>query len=181
MSKTAGKVSRRYARALFDLCQPAQVEKMRDAVSAFAQLWQKSAELREALLNPALPLAQRNAALREIGLRMADNNETFANFLQLLLSKGRLAGMPGIAISFTKMVDELKRLLSLEITSAFPLPAAEQSSIQSKVQSDFGSLASIEWKVDRTLLGGLLVKSGDKLLDGSVRGSIERVRGLLMN
>ncbi|MBX7142949.1 MAG: ATP synthase F1 subunit delta [Oligoflexia bacterium] len=181
MSKTAGKVSRRYARALFELCAPAQVEKMRDSLNTFAKLWQKSTELREALINPALPLAQRAAALRDIGLRIADNNETFANFLQLLLDKGRLSGIVGIATSFSKMVDELKKLLALEITSAFPLPAMEQSAIQNKIQAEFGSLASIEWRTDRALLGGLLVKSGDRLLDGSVRGSLEKVRGLLLS
>lgn len=178
MAASQGKIAKRYARALFNSVPPAALETAREALHAFAAAWSSNEQLREAMANPAVPLAQRVSVIKEIA-RGASAGDALVNFLDLLVTNRRISALPQIASAFSKMVDEIKKLVALDITSAFPMEEGERAEISAKVQKDFGSLATISWHVDRALLGGLTVKNGDKLLDGSIQGSLERVRTLL--
>lgn len=178
MAASAGKIAKRYARALFNSVQPAELESTREALRTFAATWTASAQLREVMANPAVPLGERVAVMKEVA-KAVKAGERLANFPELLVTKGRINALPQIAVAFSRMVDEVKKLVALEITSAFPMEEAERAEISAKVQKDFGSLATISWHVNRDLIGGLTVKNGDKLLDGSIQGSLERVRNLL--
>jgi F-type H+-transporting ATPase subunit delta len=151
---------------------------MRAALSAFAGAWKKSEDLRETMANPAIPLDQRVSIIRDIAKSFSSTAD-LSGFLALLVENSRIAALPEIATAFSGLVDQAKHLLALEIRSAFPLDDTEKNSILARVQQDFGSLAAVSWHVDPSLIGGITVKSGDKLLDGSVRGSLERVRTLL--
>ncbi len=181
MAKTSEKIARRYARALFDLCSPAELEINREAIGDLARIWRQNVELREAVLNPAIPAAQRAAVLADIAERVAPGNKHIAGTLQLLLAKNRLVSLPDVATVFSRMVDEVKKLLALEVSSAFALSDTEKNAILSQVQKDFGGLASISWLTDKNLIGGMRVKAGDRMLDGSVRGSLDRVKNVLLN
>lgn len=181
MAKTSEKIARRYARALFDLCTPAQMEDCRVALNSFAKVWKASTELREAVLNPAIPLGERAAVLKEISQKVAPGNQNIEGTLQLLFTKGRLVSIPEVALVFGRMVDEVKKLLALEIASAFPLSETEKGGVLAQVQKEFGGLASIHWITDSSLIGGMRVKAGDKLLDASVRGSLERMKQVLLS
>jgi F-type H+-transporting ATPase subunit delta len=181
VAKTSEKIARRYARALFDLCTPAQVEECRGALDSFAKLWKGSKELREAVLNPAIPLAERAAVLKEISQKIAPGNQNIEGAIQLLFTKGRLVSIPDVAVVFGRMVDVVKKLLALEISSAFPLSEMERGGVLNQVQKEFGGLASIHWITDSNLIGGMRVKAGDKLLDASVRGSLERMKQVLLS
>ncbi|MBN8548545.1 MAG: ATP synthase F1 subunit delta [Deltaproteobacteria bacterium] len=178
MAASQDKVGKRYARALFTATAPAALESTREALHSFAKTWSDNLQLREAMANPAVPHDQRLNVIKEVA-KAARMEENLSNFLVLLVTNARISALPQIAKSFSIMVDEVKKLVALDITSAFPMEDSERSVIASKVQKDFGSLATISWHVDRALLGGLTVKNGDKLLDGSVKGSLERVRTLL--
>jgi F-type H+-transporting ATPase subunit delta len=181
MSKAHGKVSKRYARALFELYDSSSVEGVRDSLSAMATIWSTNTELREGLRNPAHPLKERVQALGDIAQRMRAGDKTFANFLTVLLDNGRIGALPGIATSFSAMVDELKRRLSLEITSAFPIEENEKQETVTRIQREFGSLASVSWNVNPEIIGGLIVKAGDRLLDTSVSGALENLQESLLN
>jgi F-type H+-transporting ATPase subunit delta len=104
----------------------------------------------------------------------------FANFLQLLVENDRFGYLPEIGQEFAAAVAQLKKSLALEVVSAFPLPSDERSSLETRIKGEFGAMASISWSVDPLILGGLLIKAGDKLLDGSVGGSLERIRAELV-
>jgi len=180
LKKSSHKTARRYARALFELCEPSRLEITRQALFDFTALWEESPEIRINLLNPALPLTQRSAALQTIAGRILESDPHWPGFLTLLLNNKRLGDIRAIAQAFAQIVAEVKKLLSLRISSAFALPSEEQNSISAKISSEFGSLASIEWTVDPELIGGLRIKAGDRLLDGSLKGSLDRLRTQLM-
>lgn len=178
MAASQGKVAKRYARALFEACQPANLEEVRGVLKTFTATWAGNAGLQEAMVNPAIPLEQRVNVITEIGKTISSRPE-ITSFLSLLVSNHRITALPQISEAFSKLVDEVQKLLALEISSAFPLSDSERSAVMSRIQKDFGSAASIQWHVDRSLIGGVTVKSGDKLLDGSVKGSLERIRTVL--
>lgn len=179
MASGHGKIAKRYAAALFELCEPASLEAVRDALKEIAELWLQSDEFQDALRNPALTSDARIGILRDLAARYPQKQEILGNFLAVLLENRRLDELPMVASIFASMVAELRKMLSLEISSAFELSEGERTEIAAKVKADFGSLATIEWNTQPELIGGLRIKAGDKLLDHSIQGSLERMRSAL--
>ncbi|MCO6431276.1 MAG: ATP synthase F1 subunit delta [Deltaproteobacteria bacterium] len=180
MSKYAGKVAKRYARALLSSYDTPALEEIDTALSALSALWQESAELKNTLKNPAFNLTQRLDAWKAVVVRVRAGDEKFANFCAILLQRGRLDELPGISEAFFKMLLEIKDLLAVTITSAFSPSEEERRDFQETLQREFGALASLEWKIDDSLIGGSKVQLGDKLLDTSVRGTLDRLKAELM-
>ena len=181
MKKQSRSIARKYANALFELYQIPELEGLKDSLFEALRLWEEHAGLRENLLNPALSLHDRSDVLRAIGQKIRPADAHFTNFLVLLLQNKRLADLRSIAEAFSAIIDEVKKVLALQIKSAFELPAAEKEGIARKFQSDYGSAVSIEWVVDPSLIGGMSIKTGDRLLDGSLKGALERLRAELLN
>lgn len=180
MKRSDLKIAKRYARALFDSYGNSEVEAIKVALQSFAKTFNENEELRTALANPGYPQPQRMEALREIGHFFRQDDEKFFNFLALLLRNGRLLFVADIAMYFSHLVDELRSLLSLTVVSAFPLSDPEKEEIISRIQAEHGSLATIAWEIDPLLIGGLLIKSGDLILDNSIKGSLDKMRKSLL-
>ena len=176
MATKGGIVAKRYAKALFELCEPASFDSVRKGLNTVAELWEQSTEFRAAVFNPTTSEEEKLLVMQDIAEKVLPANEKIKNFFSLLARNGRISDIKDISEVFSSLVDQAKELLSLEILSAFPLPDSEREEIQTRIQKDFGSMASITWSVDPELLGGLLVKAGDRQLDGSVRGSLEKLR-----
>lgn len=181
MAAIDGKTARKYAKALFELCGADEYETMRDALRDFSQAWESSTDLQAVMKNPAVSKSEKQAVIKEICTAISPGTENFSNFCMLLLENGRLSGIGEIAREYSALIDHVRKVLSLEITSAFDIPESEKSSVAEQVRSQYGSLASFDWKVNEELIGGLLVKTGDKLLDSSVKGSLEKLRASLTN
>ena len=180
MAKGGARIGKRYARALFELCQVTELESMRAHLQSMLTCLDSSLELRTTMRNPAIGIPERVEVVRGIASRISSNNKTFTDFISLLLTNNRLESMRDIVKAFSEMIDELKKALALEITSAFPLAEGDRANIAARLERDYGSLASVAWKVEREIIGGLLIKSGDKLLDSSLHGSLEKMRAHLI-
>ncbi|RIL10756.1 MAG: ATP synthase F1 subunit delta [Proteobacteria bacterium] len=182
MAKDDGKVASRYARALFELCAPQDLDAVSDSLKVFVETWSTHAELRSALANPSLPLETRLQVLRDSSELVRPNDKLLANFLCVLLTNDRLGALPQVSTSFEVMLKEFKKVLALEVTSAFQLSEQEREELRRQIEKnlskegkDYSSLVSIDWKVNKGILGGLRIKAGDKLLDGSIAGSLQRI------
>ena len=176
MAKIEGKVARRYARALFELCQPEQMETRREALHTLSAAWTENRELRLALSNPGITISDREAIVRDLAAKALAGDAALANFLALLLTNGRISVLPQAATIFSDMVDASKRRLALEVVSAFDLSGQERASFEEKVRAQSGGMASITWRTDASLIGGLIIRAGDLELDGSVNGALEKIR-----
>lgn len=181
MSRSPGKIAKRYAKALFDSYQPAQLEDVAGWLRSLSQAWSDSEELRASLLNPAVPLNERIAVVEELSRRAGSGDASLINFGRLLLENGRIAHLPEVSVAFSLLVDLLKKRLALEVVSAFDIDSGEREQILEQVRRDFGGLASIEWSVDSAIIGGLRIQAGDLLLDGSVAGALADLKTSLMN
>lgn len=174
------KISKRYARALLELCQASELEAMRDSLTQLSEALVAAPGALNALANPAYPMAERAAAIRSIAEKVRPGDPRFANFAQIVLEAGRLGALREIGRIFADMVDQLKKRLALEITSAHAIPSGEQQEMQQMIEKEFGSLASVQWSVDSKLIGGLRVRAGDKLLDSSIQGALESLEERLI-
>ena len=184
MAKQSGKIARNYARALFEAANPDQLEMLRGALLSLSDIWETNGELQGALLNPSTSSAERFDVMRGLAEAVLSSEDSgcgaaLSNLLCLLAKNERLECIPELARLFTRLVDHYNKLLTLEITSAFPLPEDEKQNICARLQAELGSNANVSWKVDPQILGGLVIKCGDRLLDSSVSGSLQKLRGQL--
>lgn len=176
MAKSLGKIAKRYAAALFSSCSAKELEQISEALLQFSALWEDNDQLRGALLNPINPAAQRKAALQELAENICPSKPLFLNFLTLLLENRRLESISQIAAVFNQLVEQFNGLLTLEVVTAFPLSHAESAEMEVQIAKALGRSATIKWQIDPEIIGGLVVKTGDRLLDGSVRNMLERAR-----
>ena len=177
--KASGKVAKRYARALFELCAPQDFDSVLKSLIEVSDLVHGNRELSVALTNPAISLKDRTAIITDV-VKLSSPQPVLSNFLTRILENSRLGTLPQICLVLAQLIDSYKKVKSLEIISAAPIQSDEREAILSQIQRDFGADARISWEVDPTLIGGLRVKAGDVLLDGSVRSRLERIRAVLV-
>jgi F-type H+-transporting ATPase subunit delta len=167
---------RRYAEAAFEIAlRDKTVERWRaDLDQAAATL--DSAELSEALANPALPLKQRIDIVNGV---FAGLSEPVRNLVLLLLRRDRIRQLPRVAAEFRRLDDRRNNIVHAIATSASPLDDAELRAITARLEQMSGGQVALETAVDPDLIGGVVVRIGDRLIDGSVRGRLERLRNKL--
>lgn len=176
MKKVDFKVSKKYAQALFEHFQAQDLDKIVEALDSLALAWKSiAAELN----NPAAPLHVRSEALSDVAQRLLPGEQGFKNFLLLLLDNSRLNSIESIALIFKSLVEDFKKLLAIEVTSAFDLPELEKNEISLKVEKaifgkQLAKSISVTWLVNKDILGGLQIKLGDKLIDASIAGTLSK-------
>ena len=162
-------LSGRYATALFEL---ARDERQLDAVSAdldgVRQALGESAEFRTLTRSPLIGRkAATGAALAvaaSIGL-----GKPVSNLFGVLAHNGRLNQLPAIIRGFKALVAHHRGETTAEVTSAHPLDAEQLGALKDKLRQRFGRDVTIDAKVDRSILGGLIVRMGSRQIDGSIR------------
>jgi F-type H+-transporting ATPase subunit delta len=167
---------RRFADAAFEIAlRDGDVETWRKQLDGAAETG-ASEELQRVLANPAIPLEERISVARKV---FASLNEPVLNLLLLLLKRGRIEQLPRVAAEFRRLDDKRNNIVHATVTSAAPLEAGEVRAIAARLQELTGSSVDLETSVDPDLLGGVVVRVGDRLIDGSVRGRLERLRNQL--
>lgn len=175
------RVAKRYAKALFDVSAPADLEKIEAQLKSLAQIWASSPDFRESMSNPRVSESARVSviiALAETlgGWATQALNKTLVTLVTL--RKGSV--IPALSEVFAHYVSEYKKSLLLEVTLAQPAHDGDIAELQKKLSSSLGGEVKITVKTDPTLIGGLTVRLGDSLLDRSVAGTLRRVASQLV-
>lgn len=124
--------------------------------------------------NPAVPFPARREVLEKL---LAGKVSALALNLVLLLAKrGRISLLPGVATEYKRLVDRERGVVVATVTSAMPLEPAELEAIGARVTAMTGAQVELETRDDPGLIGGVTVRIGDRLIDASVRGRLERLR-----
>ena len=175
MAKKDPKVAKRYARALFYVVPPDQYEGYQWAIGELERCWRENGELQEALNNPAVSPDTRALIVQELCARLRPGDEQFASFGKLLLRNDRLNVLGEVQQAFVELVRAARGIVAVEVTSAFQLSDEERGALQQRLQEQLQKTVTISWLVDPEILGGLIIRSADKLIDGSLRGTLERL------
>ncbi len=164
---------RRYAEAAFEVgLRDGTVETWRRELDGAAATLDTGV-LEETLANPAMPLDQRVAAAEQIFRGLS---RPVLNLVLLLLRRGRIEQLPRVAAEFRRLDDKRNGVTHATATSAAPLGTDEVRAITARLEQLTGGTIVLETSVDPDLLGGVVVRVGDRLIDGSVRGRLERLR-----
>jgi F-type H+-transporting ATPase subunit delta len=169
--------ARRYAEAGFEVAtRDGSVERWRAELDASATRLGDELAM-TTLANPAIPIDQRTAA---VGALLEDTaSQPVQNLIRLLLRRGRIEALPRVAAEFRRLDDRRQGVTHAIVTSAAPLTADETRAITQRLEQSTGDRIELDATVDPDLLGGLVVRVGDRLIDGSVRGRLERLRNQL--
>ncbi len=98
------------------------------------------------------------------------------NLILLLAQRGRFSTVPAVAAEYKRLLDRERDVVAATVASAVPLEPAELEAIAARVREMTGARAEVATVVDPALIGGLTVRIGDRLIDASVRGRLERLR-----
>lgn len=172
MTRVSG-IARRWARALFGLG-----ESLEEAGVLLEQLMEltgqvtDSPELQRVLFTPIHPRVERRGVIGELCEKLGLSKEIRA-FAMLLVDENRTGELPGIIVEFKRLVDDAAGRLTAEVTSARPLDPEELDRIRRVLSQRVSADVTIEASVDPSLIGGVIARVGDLLLDGSVRTQLE--------
>jgi F-type H+-transporting ATPase subunit delta len=174
-----GTAARRYAEAAFEVAmRDSTLERWRAELDLAASIAGDQRAL-EVLANPAIPVEGRSRALDEmLGGRVSDQS---ANLIRLLLRRGRIEDLPRVAAEFRRLDDERLGITHATATSATELTQDEIRQLTARLEHSTGGRIALDVEVDPSLLGGLVVRVGDRMIDGSVRGRLERLRNQLIS
>jgi F-type H+-transporting ATPase subunit delta len=101
------------------------------------------------------------------------------NFIRLLTANRRVALLPEILSLYEKLRNEAEGAIDAELVSAFPVSAEQQAMVASALRDRLERDIHLECRIDKSLLGGALIRAGDLVIDGSVRGTLDRLANVL--
>jgi F-type H+-transporting ATPase subunit delta len=168
-------IANRYARALADvLGRPISVLSPEDALAqlqSFENLLTESAELKNALLSPAVDSAKKRAIIRALGEPLG-LSEPIRNFLYIVINHKRVELLDSMIASYRSWLDDSLGIARLEVTSAQRMDDALQKSLLDTFGRVTGLQVRAKFHEDPELLGGAVVRHGSTLYDGSLRAQL---------
>lgn len=173
-----GLIPRRYAKALFKVAEERNVEeRIYKLMTTLAGSFEAAPELSQTIANPFVEPAQKYELLT-MAAQADESDNTYADFLKLLVESKRIGFMRDIALAFLAIYRKTNGIYSVTVTSAAPLEAAEAARIKTIILKHLPSGAKIEFSeaVDPELLGGFVVNIGNERLDASIKNELEQLR-----
>jgi F-type H+-transporting ATPase subunit delta len=166
-------IARPYAQAAFLFAESHQVLKEWSGMLEFLAVVAADPEMIGLFDNPRMTEAQLAELFIGIGADRLDDN--CRNFIRLLAENRRLKLLPEIAALFEIQRREAERTIRAELITAFPATEAQQAAVTAALKQRLGRDIELECKTDAALLGGAIIRAGDLVIDGSVRGKLERL------
>ncbi|CAA9296467.1 MAG: ATP synthase delta chain [uncultured Gemmatimonadetes bacterium] len=175
-------IARNYAETLLDLADrnggPPAMDQFAAALDEVAGLVQGDPRVRQFLETPRVTAAEKKKALRAALAGRAP--ELFLRFVSVLVDKRRQTLLPEIAEAFRGLVDERMGRVRVQVAISHLPDEALQAEIGNALARRLGRTVIPTFTVDPELLGGMVVRVGDEILDGSVRSSAARLRRAMM-
>jgi F-type H+-transporting ATPase subunit delta len=165
--------ARPYAKAIFALAR--QGNRLTETSTALIRAAETVVDPRVRALLGSPHVTPAQLAEFVSGIVGAALDEHGRNFIQLLAQNRRLGFLPEIAALYEQMKAEVENAVDVEVTSATVLTADQESRYAAALQKKLGRSVRLHSKVDGSLLGGAVLKAGDLVIDGSIKGRLERL------
>lgn len=170
-----------YARAFADVITQAKLDTAAiDAhLSDFLATWDGSAPLREVFENPAIAAEQKIAILDKMNARLG-MERPLRNLLAVLINNGRIAHVHEVAEAYRTELQQRQGIRQAEIVTARELSEQEKNALLAGVGQLAGARVQPTFKLDKSILGGTIVRIGSTVYDGSVKGRLARLKEALV-
>ncbi len=171
-------IARRYATALADSVgsdyQTSQTE-----LKTFEEIMSGNAALSGMFANPAFDHTSKVKILDNLIEKTKPTAKT-ANFLRILLENGRLANLADINKSFVGVLSERSGLMTANVTTARDLSAEEQKDLQTNLEKMTGKQITLNYRIDKEIIGGIVTRIGSTVYDSSVKTQLENLKQQLV-
>lgn len=166
-----------YARAFADVVFEAHLNAndVQQQLNDFVAAWRESADLRELFLDPSFPSDQKVAILDKLNARLGMSVQV-RNFIAVLIQHDRLNMLDEILAEYRKEMNRRLGISEVQVTTARPLDADERQEIERRVAALTGTQVQATYHEDKSLLGGVVVRVGSTVYDGSVKGRLDRLK-----
>jgi F-type H+-transporting ATPase subunit delta len=171
----------RYARAVLDVAikEQANLEQIERELVDFAALLDAQPVLKKVLLNPAVPVPRKRAAMVAL-LERVTVSSIVSKLLILLAERDRLILIPDLLAAYRDRLADYRKVVRAEVTTATPLTPERVQQIQKSLADVTGRSVLIQTRVDPTIVGGLVAKVGSVVYDASVTRQLEKLKQRLV-
>jgi len=166
-------LSGRYATALFSLATDSKaLNAVAASLASLSQALRESPDLATLTTSPVIDRKQAAAGIRAAAEQLGLDPLT-TNFLGVLARNRRLAPLPAIITDFNKLAAAQRGEVTAQVTSAHPLSDDQVVALKAKLRAGLGADAALDLRVDPEILGGLIVRTGSRLIDSSLRTKLD--------
>jgi F-type H+-transporting ATPase subunit delta len=172
-------IAKRYAKALFNLAkEEAKVEQYGQELAGLVQVFEASPELFDAIQSPLYPEAARKSILESIAGSVG-LTPIMKSLVSMLIEKNRVANLGEISEYYKGLIDEDANVARAKVSAAVPLEDNVIREIAATLEKMTGKKIVVEFQQDPELIGGVVARIGDLVLDGSVRTQLFNIRETL--
>jgi F-type H+-transporting ATPase subunit delta len=163
-----------YARSLFEVAKENdELDEIQEQLGQFADALDGSRDLQVFFFSPYFSSEEKKDGVEKV---IDDGNEHFVNFLELIAERHRMPAIFRMRRAFDDLWRDENKLLEVRISSAVELDEELVKTIGRRIEDQTGRKIDLDANVDPDLIGGLVLRVGNKVLDSSVRGRLERLR-----
>ena len=164
-------VGRRYSKAIFEIAEEKnQVKEIYEMLNSAMVLYRTDKEFKNFILNPLIDSEQKKSVLNKI---FGKDNSDNLNILLYILDKGRMNCIKYIVAEYLKIYYRKNRILDVKATFTKELTDEQKKKLIDKLSQKTGKEINLEIKIDKDILGGGIIKIGDKIIDGSIRRELD--------
>ncbi|MGO9974525.1 MAG: ATP synthase F1 subunit delta [Solirubrobacteraceae bacterium] len=163
-----------YARSLFEVASERKLlDRVREQLSQFADALRQNHDLQVFFFSPYFATEEKKAGLHK-AVKGAD--PMLMNFLEALIERHRMPAIFRIQARYQELWDQANKLLPVQVTSAVPLDEATVRSVGQRIGEQTGNEIELSSTVDPEILGGIVLRVGNFILDASIRGRLNQLR-----
>jgi F-type H+-transporting ATPase subunit delta len=166
-----------YARAFADAVAEAHLNarEVQTQLDDFVAAWSVGADLREVFLDPSFPIDQKVALLDKLNARL-EMGTLVRNFIAVMIQHDRLDVLNDVLVEYRSEMNRRLGISEVQVTTARPLAPDERQGIEQNVAALSGTQVQATYYEDKSLLGGVVVRVGSTVYDGSVKGRLDRLK-----
>jgi F-type H+-transporting ATPase subunit delta len=198
-------VAKRYAKALFQIIQPGpssvkaplpprstpalaepearlqeELERSLKILRQVGQAFKEHDDFRHIMLNPAFDREVKIRALKAL-LEKIQASGPVIKFLEYLIRKNRFGYLGEISRAFSVLMGEFLGIITVPINTARELSQEEEESLRQHLESATGRKVQMQWSVNPSLIGGMVIRVGETVVDGSILGQLQAIRRMLIS
>jgi ATP synthase F1 delta subunit len=167
-------LARVYARSLFEVAsEHGKLDELRDQLTQFADALEEHRELQVFFFSPYFSSVEKQDALGRV---LLEADELLINFLKLLIENHRMPIIFRVRREFERLWEEENKMLPVEITSAIGLDELTTKSLGDRIGERTGRKVALTARVEPDILGGIILRVGNSILDASIRNRLEQLR-----
>ncbi len=171
-------VSRRYAKALFELLEASDIDPMRAGLRGLSDVLTASTALKHVIASPAFSIENKVEVLTSVSERVGCPSLARA-FLSELVAKNRVDELPAIAEAFADLADQTRGTKQVTVTSPADLAKEERRQIDRRLSELMKGQVSVTYQTNPALLGGLRIQIGSTVYDCTARNRLDSIRARL--